>query len=374
MNEKEVAEIRRRFRPDKSSITHIRGCYVNEKREIVSEFVQSLALTSQEDSEKFLTILKKTLTGTLDKNLINIEFATQQVIEGEEHKLLMALRSSSLGDDTAIHALFQKIILSAAMEGSYLIMLAHDAYDVPYRSKDGYRQNDASDETFSYILCSICPVKMTKPALSYFAHSNEFKGLTPDCIVSAPELGFMFPAFDDRRTNIYNALFYSRDISGIHDDFIEAVFKSKAPMPAAVQKEVFQSILGDAMEKDCDYGVVQAVQEHLGQIIAAHKENKVEDPLIVNKGIIKAVLEDCGVDEAHVNAFDQKYDEEFGPDTNLSPKNIVDVKLEVSTPDVVIQVNPERGDLVGTRVIDGKKYILIRAEEGVEVNGVPVHI
>lgn len=139
MNEKEVAEIRHRFRPDKSSITHIRGCYVNEKREIVSEFVQSLALTSQEDSEKFLTILKKTLTGTLDKNLINIEFATQQVIQGEEHKLLMALRSSSLGDDAAIHELFQKIIQSVTIEGSYLIMLAHDAYDVPYRSKDGYR-------------------------------------------------------------------------------------------------------------------------------------------------------------------------------------------------------------------------------------------
>ena len=109
-------------------------------------------------------------------------------------------------------------------------------------------------------------------------------------------------------------------------------------------------------------------------IWGAHKENKMEEPLVVNKSTIKAVLEDWGIDKAHVDAFDQKCDEEFGPDTNLSPKNIVDAKLEVRTPDVLIQVNPEQGDLVDTRVIDGRKYILIRAEEGVEVNGVPVHI
>ena len=60
MNEKEIAEIRRRFRPDKNNITHVRGCYVNEKREIVSEFDPSLALMSQEESEKFLAILKRT--------------------------------------------------------------------------------------------------------------------------------------------------------------------------------------------------------------------------------------------------------------------------------------------------------------------------
>ena len=47
MNEKEISEIRRRFRSDKSNITHVRGCYVNERQEIVSEFDQSLALMPQ---------------------------------------------------------------------------------------------------------------------------------------------------------------------------------------------------------------------------------------------------------------------------------------------------------------------------------------
>ena len=34
----------------------------------------------------------------------------------------------------------------------------------------------------------------------------------------------------------------------------------------------------------------------------------------------------------------------------------------------------DKRDLVETRVLGGAKYILIRAEEGVEVNGVPVEI
>ncbi len=229
MNEKEISEIRRQFKPDKSNITHIRGCFVNEKREIVSEFDQSLALMSQEESEKFLAIIKRTLSGTLGKNLIDIPFSTQQVVDGEEHKLLMELRNSSLKDENAVQTFFQHVIQTIVMESNYLILLAHDTYDVGYRSKDGEKQNDASSEVFSYILCSVCPIKPTQPALSYYLVENEFHNLKADWIVSAPELGFMFPAFDERSTNINNALYYSRDIKENHAEFIDAVFKTDIP-------------------------------------------------------------------------------------------------------------------------------------------------
>ena len=166
MNEKEVAEIRRRFRPDKNNITHVRGCYVNDSREIVSQFNQSLAVTPQEEAEKILAVLKRTLSGTLGKNLIDITFETQQVVDSEEHKLLMALRSSALKDEEAVQAFYRRVIESLSFEGSYMILLAQDTYDVPYRSKDGERLDDAATEVFSYFLCSVCPIKMTPPALS----------------------------------------------------------------------------------------------------------------------------------------------------------------------------------------------------------------
>jgi len=375
MNEKEVAEIRRRFRQDKSNITHIRGCFVNEKREIVSEFDQSLALMSQEESEKFLAIIKRTLSGTLGKNLIDIAFATQQVVDGEEHKLLMGLRDSSLKDETSVQAFFQRVIQAINLEGNYLILLAHDTYDVPYRSKDGGKQDDASSEVFSYILCSICPIKPTQPALSYYVVENEFHDRKTDWIISAPELGFMFPAFDDRSANIYNTLYYTRDTKESHAEFIDAVFKTDIPMPAAAQKEAFQSMLGDTLANDCSYEVMQSVHEKLCGMIEEHKASKEVDPLAISKSTVKSVLKSCGVSDSNVSSFDEKYDAEFGADVKISPQNIIDTKkFEVRAPEVTIHVNPECSDLLETRMINGSKYILIRVDAGVEVNGVNIHI
>ena len=375
MNEKEVAEIRRRFKPEKSNITHIRGCYVNEKREIVSEFDQSIAMMPQEEAEKMLATLKRTLSGTLGKNLIDITFATKQVLDSEEHGLLMALRGSSLNDQGIVETFYQRVIQAVDMEGQYLILLAFDTYDVPYRSRDGERQDDASTEVFSYILCSLCPVKPTKPALCYDVPENLFRSAKADWLVSPPELGFLFPAFDDRSANIYNALYYTRDIAESHREFVDAVFHTEIPLPAAAQKEAFESMLSDTLDDECNFEVVQAVHEQLCGMIEEHKANKETEPLTVSKRTVKSVLEACGVSEERVTAFEEKYDEEFGADAEVRPRNIVDTRrMEVRTPDVTIQVNPERSDLIETRIINGAKYILIRAEGGVEVNGVDIHI
>lgn len=375
MNEKEVGELRRRFRPDKSNITHIRGCYVNESREIVSEFDQAMSMLSQDDSEMILATIRRTLSGSLGKNLTDIVFDTQQVVDSDEHRLLMALRDSSLGDAGALSAFYARVIQSLDIEGGYLILLSRDAYDVPYRSRDGEKQEDASSEVFSYILCSICPVKLTRPALSYAPHENEFHHLGLDWVVAAPELGFLFPAFDDRSTNLYGALYYSRDLTQNHQAFVDAVFRRQAPMPPAAQKEAFSSILEDALADTCSMELVQAVHEQFCGMIAEHKESKIPEPLRLTKGAVKGVLKTCGVDDAHMTQFEARYDESFGPDADLSPKNVVDTKqIEVSTPDVTIHVNPERSDLVETRIIDGARYILIRADEGVEVNGIDIHI
>lgn len=374
MNEKEIAEIRRRFRPEKSNIARVRGCYVNEKREIVSAFDQSLRIMSQEESEALLGILKKTLSGTLGKNLIDIEFATRQVVEGEEHKLLMALKNSALDDEEAVQTFYERVLQVLDLDQNYLILLAYDKYDVPNYAKDGERQGDSTD-VFSYFLCSVCPVKMTKPALGYYAPENMFRNISIDWVVSPPELGFMFPAFDDRSTNIYNAVYYTRNIAENHAEFIEAMFKTDVPMPAVAQKETFEAVLSDSVADGCSLQVVQAVHEQLSGLIAEHKANKIREPLVVSKQTVKDVLESCGVSQAHTAAFEERYDAAFGADKAISPRNVVDTRqLEVRTPDVTIRVSPGCGDLVETRILNGRKYILIRADQGVEVNGVPINI
>lgn len=375
MTEREVAELRRRFKADKSNITHVRGCYVNGSREIISEFDQSIAMLGQEEGEMLLTTLRKTLSGALGRNLLDIEFSTRQVLEGEEHKLLMALRNSRLQDEDALQTFYQRAIQTLDMEENYLILLAYDAYDVPYRAKDGERFDEASADVFNYILCSVCPVKLTKAALSFSSVENRFNHLNPDWVISAPETGFLFPAFDERSTNLYNALYYTKDIGANQPAFVDAVFRTEPPMPAAVQMESFQSMLGDTLEEECSYQVVQAVHDQLCGMIEEHKANKIEQPLVVNKGTVKQVLHACGVAESRVEQFGERYDHVFGEEASLPPRNLMDTKqVEIKTPDVTIRVNPDCSGLVETRVIDGVPYILIRAEEDVEVNGVQVQI
>ena len=287
MNEREVAELRRRFRQDRSGISHVRGCYVNENREIVSRFDQSLGVLTREENEKLLTLLRRTLTGTLGKNLLDITFATQQVVHGAEHKRLMDLRASELKDEEAVGALFQAVIQSVNLEGNYMILLAHDAYDVPYRGKDGEEQEDASSEVFSYLICAICPVKLTKPALSYRVQEGTFCTKTADWVVSPPALGFLFPAFDDRSANIYDALYYTKDIQDVQEALVASVFGTPAPMPAAAQQESFRAVLGEALEEDCCLQVVQ-----VGHVPLQQTDEEMVEGLAVGQVFLLRHLQD----------------------------------------------------------------------------------
>ena len=175
MNQRELGELRRRFRPEKSAISRIYGCYVNSSREIIAYIDQSLGLMPQEEAEKYLGLLKKALSGTLGRNLIDIVFSTQQVADSEEHRLLSALRTSELKDAEARDAFYQQVIGSLDMgENNYLILLGADAYDVPHRGKDGEVDRDACEEVFRYFVCCVCPVKDGTPELGYFHGENEF--------------------------------------------------------------------------------------------------------------------------------------------------------------------------------------------------------
>ena len=376
MNEKEVAEIRRRFRSDKTSITRICGAYVNEKREIISELDQSTALLSENECDQILTVLKKTLSGKLDTNLLPLEFTTNQVMTSEEHKLLCRLRETALTDKEIVRAFYRKVIDSLEIKGNYMILLAHDSYDVFSYRKDGKGKDDESVEVFKYILCAICPVNMAKPTLSYYVRENCFRDVVADSVVSPPALGFMFPSFSGRSTNIYGALYYTRATDDSHQELVDAIFRTgQLPMPAATQKETFRAVLADAVGEDCSLPLVRSIHSQINLAMEEHKASREPEPLTVDKYAIRDMLSFTGVPEERIEAFEKKFDDSFGAGATLSPRNLVDSrKFELKTPDVVIKVKPECADLVETRVIDGVRYILVRADKGVEVNGVDVHI
>ncbi len=373
MNEKEIAELRRRYRSGKSNISHVYGCFVNENKEMISEFDQSLGLMNEEEADQILSVMRKTLSGYLGRNLLEVEFSTQQVMESEEHRLLSQLRGTELKDKEQIHQLYEKIISTLEMEGNYVILLAHDRYDVYSHTADGERGESA--ETFSYILCCVCPIQSGKPVLSYYLPSHCFRSVCADTVLSAPALGFLFPTFEDGGANIYKTLYYTKDLANNHAEVAKTLFQSDLPMPATEQKETFGSILERAMEEDCSLRVVRSVHNQMRQMMEAHKEEKSEEPLVITKETAGDMLRYIGVPEERVTAFEEKYEEEFGEKAEITPKNLVENnRLQIKTPEVKIQVNAENGELVETRVIDGVRYILIRADHEVEINGVNVQI
>lgn len=374
MNQKEAGELRRRFAPEKSTVRRVYGCYVNNTGEIVAYLDEPVSTMPAEESEQYLSLFKKTLSGTIGKNLIDIVFSTQQVVDSDEHRLLSALRDSELQDEAAREVFYQTVIQSMDLDSSYVILLAHNVYDVPYRGKDGDPFAEASDQVFSFIVCCVCPLKEGKASLSFCPAENEFHSRVPSPTVCPPELGFLFPAFDDRAANIYSALFYSRKPDALHQGFLDAVFRIEPPMSAVEQKETFQTALSASLESACSLEVVQTVYEQLNERIEQHKESKDPDPLAMTAREVGAILTDSGVQEERVTAFCETCDREFGEGTALNPANLIGGKrFEVKTAEATISLNAEDSCLVETRIVDGRKYLLIPVGEGLEVNGMPVH-
>ena len=374
MTQNEIAEIRRRYRSDRSNISRICGCFVNSQKEIISEFDQSLGSMTQDDADGMLAVLKRVLSGYLGRNLIDLEFSTSQVSESEEYKLISDLRNTELKDSELRSALYNKIIENLEIEGNYLILLAHDKYDVFEYGADG-EQDIESTSVFSYIICAVCPIKEGKPLMSYYIPGKCFRSVSSDTLLARPELGFIFPGFDERKANIYKALYYTKSLEDSHGELVDAIFGKEVPMPAKEQKETFADILEQTVSDECSLRVVRSVNSQLNHKIEEHKNEKIEEPLLIDKTEAGDMLRYCGIAEEKIEAFEEKFDECFGENAAIPPSNISTPRqITVKTPEVTVKVIADSADMVETRIIDGVKYILIRADNGVEVNGIEVKI
>lgn len=371
MVKKEISEIKRQFTPSGCSISRICGCYIDGEKNKKTEFKEAFLSLPEEDMFKYFEILRKTLSGTVGKNLINLDFPLDTEKEGGTQEFLLRLRNSRLLDDELLSSFYDRIIDTYEYVGNYLILLIHDAYDIPGRTSDGLDMEDASDEVYSYILCCVCPVDLSKPGLSYNETQNTFQNRTRDWVVGMPELGFLFPAFNDRSTDIHSTLYYSKNANDLHDAFIEQLLGCPLPLAADFQKETFQAIIEETLGDACDYDTVKTIHDNLNEMLEEHKD--APEPLMLDKHQVKSLLENSGVEEEQLQNFDKNFDEAVGEKASIYAGNIINPRaFEVKTPDVIIKINPERTDLVETREIDGRQCLVIAVDGGVEVNGILV--
>ena len=371
MNKKEVLEIRKQFTPANCAITRIAGCYVDHEKNKKMESKSAFLSLPEEEAFKYFDIFKKTLSGTMGKNMLNMEFSIDQEMPGGTQEFLMKLKASKLEDDMLLEEFYDKVIATYEYAENYYIILIHAMYDVPGRSSDNLEMFDASDEVYEYLVCSICPVSLSKAGLSYNAESNCIQDRIRDWVVDMPDKGFLFPAFNDRSTDIHGVLYYTKKSEDLQPELIEQLLGARMPMSANTQKETFQMLIEDTLGEDGDYETIRNIHDTLNDMIEEHKEE--QEPLQLDKTDVRKVFEKSGVSSEKMECFDQNYEETAGEKTSLLATNITETKkFQIETPDIVIKVNPERADLIETRVIDGRQCLVIAVDDHIEVNGVNV--
>ena len=374
-----INEIKKQFTMDGCTIDRICGCYVNNEKEKMCISKEAFLSLPEEEMHKYFDIMKKTLSGTLGKNLLDMEFPLAEEKEGGKQEFLLRLRDSELKDEELNEEFFDRVIESYDTVEKYYIIVCHASYDVPKRTTDNFVLDDASENVYNYIICSICPVKLTKAALSYNADENRIAERIRDWVVEDPAKGFLFPAFEDGGADLHGLLYYSKKSEELMESFIDGMFGAEAPVSAGSQAEVFNNIISETLGEDCALETVRNIHENVGILLRDHANTEPE-PLTLQKEDVRRIFEQSGVEDEVMKDFDFKYDkavsetldedEEEIADTKILAGNIAGVKkFDIKTPDIIIKVNPERTDLIETRVIDGRQCLVIAVDDRVEVNG-----
>lgn len=373
MTRKELNEIKSQYTLEDCGILRLCGCYVDGERNKITQFNENFLNLPEEEKHKYFDIFKKTLSGTPGKNLVDMKFNVDAYADEGARTFLMNLRDSGLKDDRLLNEFYDRIINNYSYVGNYLILLINQVYDIPAVTTDNIEMDDASDEVYSYILCSICHVNLSKPGLGYDEEDNNFHDKKQNHMVDVPDVGFLFPAFNKRSADEDMTLFYTKDVSEFEDGLIDCLLDCAVPLPAKQQKETFTSLVNEALGEEADLEIVKNIHENLEQIIEEKKQES-PAPVMLDKTEMKDLLEKSGVKEEKLENFEEHFEMATGEHGKLVASNVSSgKKFEVKTPDVVIKINSDKTDIVSTQVIDGRQCLVIQIDERLEVNGISVN-
>ena len=424
MNKKEVLELKKRFKKDQATFTRLVGCYVDCNREKICKFGGKFLTLEEEEYYKYLEIANKVLSGTLGNNLLNLSFPIEEEQVGGRQQILMALRDTDLEDETLLDTYYDLVIDTYDEPGNYLILLYLDSYDVMTRTNDNINV-DESEEVYKYLMCAICPVSLSKPGLGYLESEKRIGPRIRDWVVGVPATGFLFPAFNDRSTDIHSTLFYTRNTKEPHSEFMTNGLGCGVERTATEQKMAFHSIVRNVLgaEDDSTDDVMLDIQQNLSDMADEYAEchDTEEDPFILDKDVMSKVLNESNVSEEKINRIEKSIDEAFGEKLPVA-ENVIDSKAlvanelrveklaledqvgeltlqlneknteleekttkllekqeeidnyvtETRTYDVVLRVKPEKAAQIKSQIINGEKCLVIpmKENENATINGV----
>ena len=411
MNKKEVLELKRRFKKEAATFTRVCGCYVDGNHNKVCKFGNTFLNLEEDEFYKYLEIANKALSGTIGNNLLELKFPIEEEEVGGRQHILMALRASKLEDENLLDTFYDLVIDTYDHAGNYLIVLFHDAYDVMSRTSDN-NNLDESEEVYEYLICAICPVDLSKPGLGFLEEEHRIGPRVRDWVVGAVDTAFLFPAFNDRSTDIHSTLFYTKNTKEPHSEFMANGLGCGIERTATEQKMAFHSIVRNVLGAEDEHtdDVLLDLQQNLSDMIDEYAEthDDDEDVFLLDKEVVTKLLADSEISEEKAAKIEKSVDEAFG-EKPPAAENVIDSKAlvqnelrvekmaledqvgtltvqlnekdealaertsqliekqeeidnyiaETKTYDVVLRVKPEKASQIKSQVINGQKCLVI---------------
>ena len=424
MNKKEVLELKRRFKKEAATFTRVCGCYVDGNHNKVCKFGNTFLNLEEDEFYKYLEIANKALSGTIGNNLLELKFPVEEEEVGGRQHILMALRASKLEDENLLDTFYDLVIDTYDHAGNYLIVLFHDAYDVMSRTSDN-NNLDESEEVYEYLICAICPVDLSKPGLGFLEEEHRIGPRVRDWVVGAVDTAFLFPAFNDRSTDIHSTLFYTKNTKEPHSEFMANGLGCGIERTATEQKMAFHSIVRNVLGAEDEHtdDVLLDLQQNLSDMIDEYAEthDDDEDVFLLDKEVVTKLLADSEISVEKAAKIEKSVDEAFG-EKPPAAENVIDSKAlvqnelrvekmaledqvgtltvqltekdealaertsqliekqeeidnyiaETKTYDVVLRVKPEKASQIKSQVINGQKCLVIpmNEDEHATINGV----
>lgn len=407
-----------------ATFTRVCGCYVDGNHNKVCKFGNTFLNLEEDEFYKYLEIANKALSGTIGNNLLELKFPIEEEEVGGRQHILMALRASKLEDENLLDTFYDLVIDTYDHAGNYLIVLFHDAYDVMTRTKDN-NNLDESEEVYEYLICAICPVDLSKPGLGFLEDEHRIGPRVRDWVVGAVDTAFLFPAFNDRSTDIHSTLFYTKNTKEPHSEFMANGLGCGIERTATEQKMAFHSIVRNVLGAEDEHtdDVLLDLQQNLSDMIDEYAEthDDDEDVFLLDKEVVTKLLADSDISEEKAAKIEKSVDEAFG-EKPPAAENVIDSKAlvqnelrvekmaledqvgtltvqlnekdealaertsqliekqeeidnyiaETKTYDVVLRVKPEKASQIKSQVINGQKCLVIPMgeDEHATINGV----
>lgn len=200
INREDMLELTRRMTLSRNCFYRAAGAYMDPEGYIDNSFNVNFRNMGTHDKKLNLELAKTIPFSKTNQQLRSFEFPKGDLAYDSIHRLLMALSQYGLKDDLLVQTLCEQLAEGIHIPQEYGIFVYHGLYDVPVKGSDKEEQGE-SEEVFRFIICAVARVDK-------------------DYNAAKPELGFLFPAFENRSSDPSRIDIYSLDADKPDEEFV----------------------------------------------------------------------------------------------------------------------------------------------------------